>query len=209
MRDRLAVSDTERDPLHGASRTVLDLEDRYGRPSVWTARFRVSPEEFAMVRSSTGGWRSHDVTFCVVAEDRRIAVIRKPFHPAGVFRIPSGGVKPGEDFDAGVRREAWEELGIDVALRRYLLRAEVVFEWEGREQPWTTHVITARGGGPLAPRDTTEIAEARWMELAELQGPVRAALRRSGRGLLRYRAELTDRVAELLRPDGPLRGAAT
>lgn len=176
----------------------MELEARFGRPARWSARVPVSAEELAMVRASMKGWRRHDVTFFVLDPNRRVAAIRKPFHPPGVFRVPSGGVKPGEDFVAGVRREAREELGLDVELVRYLLRAEAVFEVDDAEQPWTSHVMLARGDGPLAPEDAEEIAEARWLTLQELQGPVRNALLDSRRGLLRYRAELTDRVVWLL-----------
>lgn len=188
------------DPLHGESRTVSSLEARFGSPARWTVRFPISAEELRMVRQSTRGWRQHDVTLFVLARDGRVATIRKPTHPPGVFRAPSGGVRPGEDFTAGVLREAREELGLDVELVRYVLRAEVVFEADGAEQPWTSHVFEARGEGTLSPQDTEEIAEARWLSVAELQGPVRAALLASGRGLLRYRAELTDRVVRLLAP---------
>jgi hypothetical protein len=50
----------------------------------------------------------------------------------------------------------------------------------------------------LAPRDLHEIREARWSSLPELQGPIRAVLLATGRGLFAYRVALHDAVAALL-----------
>jgi len=130
---------------------------------------------------------------------------------------PSGGVEPGESFEEGARREALEETGLAVCLERYLIRVEATFVppagWPIGDLPpglfepdngnirWWTHIVAARvvGEPALGPRDTREIAEARWMTLDELQGPVRERLVASGRALFAYRVALTDATVAALR----------
>lgn len=187
---------------------LTTLIRRYGEPCVqhWTAP--VGADELAMVRASRRGWRSHDVTFFIFAPDGRLALIRKPFHPPGVWRAPSGGIEPEEEFEAGTLREAEEETGLSIRLERYVARIHVNLTAPDGSEPWITHIFTAASsGGPLDPRDLEEIAAARWADLAELQGPIRAALLASGRGLLAYRARLTDLTLDLLAgkpcPHGP------
>src|SRR5579872_3811572 len=112
----------------------------------------------------------HDVTLFVINGDR-LALIRKPHFVAGVWRTPGGGIKPGEDFVAGVVREAREELGVSVEIGRYLVQARATFRFADRAVPWRTHVLSATTDDEtLAPEDTDEIAEARWGTAAELQG---------------------------------------
>jgi len=197
---------------------LAPLIARYGRPRVVSTRQEISSPEMDMVLASRRDGRAHDVT-CFIVDDRgRVAVIRKHFHPPGVWRAPSGGVHAGEDPEEGIRREMREETGLDVRLARYLLRIDATFvsgEGDGRrEQAWVSHVFAARPASPgpgraevaLDPEDREEIAFARWVSIDELQGPIRQALLDTGRGLFRYRVLLTDlavgALAEMELPGG-------
>ena len=71
--------------------------------------------------------RTHDVTLFILDPSQRLALIRKPHFAADVWRPPGGGIKPGEDFVAGAVREALEETGLHVELRRYLVASRAVF----------------------------------------------------------------------------------
>jgi len=63
----------------------------------------------------------------------------------------------------------------------------------------TFHVFSTRAvGGELDPIDTEEIAEARWVALDALQGPIRKVLLGTGRGLFAYRVALTDATVTAL-----------
>ena len=177
--------------------TVLSrVRARYGDPAVLEWDGEVSDPELALITYNPG--RRHDVTLFVFNGDR-LALIRKPHFPEGIWRTPGGGVKPGEDFAAGIVREALEELGVEVELDRYLVRARAVFRFADEAVPWQTHVFSATTTGEhLAPLDTDEIAAARWGTIEELLGPIRLRLLATGRALWRYRIALHDAAAAAL-----------
>ncbi|GAB4244967.1 MAG: hypothetical protein Kow00129_04710 [Thermoleophilia bacterium] len=194
---------------------VAQAEAEFGTPREISLEAELSERELGVIGPSLRRLRTHDVTLFILDEDR-IAVIRKPMFPPGVFRAPSGGVGPGETIEEGARREAFEETGLEVVLQRYLLRVRATFRaagaWPGRDllpddvmapdDPgairWWTHVFQARpvGSTLLDPRDTWEIAEAKWVTLSELQGSIRQKLLETGTAFFRYRAALTDAAVE-------------
>src|SRR2546430_13076157 len=75
-----------------------------------------------------------DVAFDPVGAPDRIAevcmVVRRPsgklllaikdFYPRGAFRLPTGGIHHGEAIFDALRREAEEETGLSLAVRRFL-----------------------------------------------------------------------------------------
>ena len=181
-------------------RDVIEtLECRYGAPEAAVARAEFSPREFGLVEHCMGKNRAHDVTLFIRNEQREFAVIRKPSYPPGVFRPPSGGVEPGEPFEAGAAREAVEETGLEIRLERYLLRVEAVFTCGGRTAQWATHVFLASAtGGRLFPQDRVEIAEARWATVPEMIERYRPAMLTMGGAGMRYRVDLQDAGLRLL-----------
>ncbi|HEY8489191.1 MAG TPA: NUDIX hydrolase [Thermaerobacter sp.] len=169
------------------------VEARLGRPRClrWTGE--VGPDELALVRISTRRGRHHDLTFFAFDPQGRVAAIRKPSFPPGIYRAPSGGARPGEPLLEGLRREAWEETGLDIEPTRYLLRIHARFTCGDQWEDWVSHVFAARTASTeLDPHDRREIAEARFVTLDELAGPIRERMLATGRGLFRYRVALTD-----------------
>jgi len=177
--------------MHLTEAVLAPLRKRYGEPRrvLWDGE--VSPAEFTLAGGSPG--RRHDVTFFVFDPRERLALIQKPSYPPEIWRPPGGGVKPGEEFEAGVRREALEELGVEIELERFLVSSEALFRCADGVIDWRTHVFSARTrADELRPIDTHEIAAARWGTTAELAGPLRAAMLETGRALWRYRIALHD-----------------
>jgi ADP-ribose pyrophosphatase YjhB (NUDIX family) len=169
---------------------LAPVRRRFGEPAELVWEGEISEPELAMITYNPV--RRHDVTLFVLNGDR-LALIRKPHFPEGVWRTPGGGVKPGEAFVTGVVREAYEELGVEVELERYLVVARAVFRFGDLAVPWQTHVFGAKTEDErLAPQDTVEIAEARWGTTAELAGPIRDRLLSTGRAFWRYRVALHD-----------------
>lgn len=190
--------------MYISSETILALEKKYGAPEVLTLAYEMSESEFDMVARSQKHGRAHDVTLFILIEGG-IVVIRKPMYPPGAYRAPSGGVEPGEPFEAGAVREGYEETGLSIALEEYVVRAQVRFTHENRAIDWTSHVFTARKiGGELQPIDTHEIVEARLVTAREIMGNIRDSLLASGSTGLRYRSELNDVVIRRLIDSGKL-----
>jgi len=178
--------------------TVAALESKFGRPIEIESTYEMSAGEFDMVRRSQKHGRAHDVTLFII-DQNRIVVIKKPQYPPGAYRAPSGGVDPGEDFEAGALREGYEETGLTIALKRYVLRSRVKFTLGLDQINWTSHVFAAWiESGELNPVDTHEIAEARFADVGELTDGIRQALLDSGSTGLRYRSDLNDKVIQVL-----------
>ena len=188
--------------VHVTDEILAPLVAHYGRPDslAWTGE--ISRAEWQLATYDPA--RRHDVTLFVLDAEGRIALIRKPHFADGVWRTPGGGIKNGEDAEAGAVREALEETGLDVRLERYLVASRARFVCDGRELPWRTHVLLARTDGhTLAPQDADEIADARWGTLDELAGPLRERLLATGRAFWRYRVALHDAALSALRTSGP------
>jgi ADP-ribose pyrophosphatase YjhB (NUDIX family) len=189
--------------MHLTEEILAAARSRYGEPL--RMRWEGDVSEFEHGLATYNPKRRHDVTLFILNGDR-LALIRKALFPAGIWRPPGGGIKPGEDVAAGAAREALEETGLHVELRRYLVDADALFLYAAFEVPWRTHVFLATTADEeLAPLDTKEIAGARWGTLEELAGSIRARLLATDRALWRYRVALHDRALEALGnpADGP------
>jgi ADP-ribose pyrophosphatase YjhB (NUDIX family) len=182
---------------HVDESVLAPLRARFGVPARMEWEGEISPMEWAIATHNPV--RTHDVTLFILDDARRLALIRKPQFAQDVWRPPGGGIRPGEDFAAGAAREALEETGLHVELRRYLVDAHARFTNAGRELRWRTHVFLANTADEDAvPGDTDEIAEARWGTLPELAGPLRERLLATGRAFWRYRVALHDAALDQL-----------
>ena len=200
--------------MHLTDEVLAPIRARYGEPSILEWAGEISEREWGIATYNPE--RRHDVTLFILngpmpeAHDRalpgraaaspRLALIRKPMFPPDIWRPPGGGVKPGEDFVEAVRREALEETGLDVQLERYLVEARAVFHFREPPLDWRTHVFLAHSDNEaIEPRDTEEIAEARWGTVEELAGPLRERLLATGHAFWRYRVALHDAAIAALR----------
>jgi 8-oxo-dGTP pyrophosphatase MutT (NUDIX family) len=183
--------------MHLTEEVLAPIRARFGAPAVLEWEGEISEAEYSLATYDPA--RTHDVTLFIVSGDR-LALIRKPMFPAGIWRPPGGGVKPGEEFVDAVRREAMEETGLRITLERYLVEARSRFVYHPLELEWRTHVfLTSTGDEELEPLDTEEIAEARWGTLVELAGPLRERLLATNRAFWRYRVALHDAALAALR----------
>jgi ADP-ribose pyrophosphatase YjhB (NUDIX family) len=184
--------------MHVDEAMLAAVRARLGTPRELRWQGEISEAEWAIATHNPA--RRHDVTLFVLGPDGRLALIRKPHFAADVWRPPGGGIRPGEDFAAGAVREALEETGLRVELRRYLVDAHALFTRNGLELPWRTHVLLAEtADAEIAAADPVEIAEARWGTVEELAGPLRDRLLATGRALWRYRVALHDAALHALR----------
>ncbi len=184
------------------AKLLEEAERRFGKPHILHWEHEIGEDELAFVKATQKHGRAHDVTLFIFRNDH-LALIRKPMFQRPIYRAPSGGLNRGESFEEGAKREAREETGLEIELETYLLRIHIRFKSEDDYLDWTSHVFKARAaGGHLETRDKSEIAETIYGTIEELQGPIRQALLKSGRGLLAYRVALTDATVEILQGTG-------
>jgi len=176
---------------------IARMADRYGRPHGREFHFDVTRREFDRIRASQKNGRNHDVTLYIRKGDQ-LVVIAKHFYPPGLYRAPSGGLHPGEDFETGIAREVSEETGCRITLDNFLLQTGVTFCHDGDSIFWRSFVFLADYlSGDFQYTDHAEIREVRlcgWPEF-ELFGRIMRAMDIGG---LHYRAALHETVAELL-----------
>jgi ADP-ribose pyrophosphatase YjhB (NUDIX family) len=89
------------------------LRKRYGRfPLVEKV---LASGDFAPVR---GGGRRSEVAMAIRRPSGGILLQTKAFYPPGTFRLPTGGIKEGEDVEHALLREVHEESNLDVEIER-------------------------------------------------------------------------------------------
>jgi len=172
----------------------------YGRPEQADFSFAVSDDEYRFIRSTQRDGRRHDVTAYIFKGDE-VIVIAKHFYPPGMYRAPSGGLRPGESIEDGLAREVFEETGTVARIERFLLRTAVQFTNAAGVIDWTSLVFRAAYvSGDFAFTDKREIREVRLAKLGDFVDFGRI-MRTTAIGGLHYRAALHERLEPLLRAD--------
>jgi len=183
--------------MYVTNEMIEQMEELYGVPVKASFTFDVTEREFKRIRSSQKHGRNHDVTM-YIRKDDRLVVIAKHAYPPGLYRAPSGGLKPGEDFHDGIYRETAEETGCEIGLDRFLLRTSASFAYNNDSIDWRSFVFTAdylRGDFQFT--DHREIREVRLARLDEFDTFARI-MQRMDIGGLHYRAALHEVVRELM-----------
>lgn len=180
---------------------IQQVIEQYGQPQTAEFTAPVSEDEYEFIRASQKDGRQHDTTFYIV-KDGRIVVNAKHNYPPGMYRAPSGGLTPGESIEEGLKREAMEETGCEVAIESYLLETDVNFVCKSggtaKAIEWHSYVFQAGyTSGVFDFTDKHEIREVRLATLDEFEGFSRI-MRKSNIGGLHYRAALHDAVKGLL-----------
>jgi ADP-ribose pyrophosphatase YjhB (NUDIX family) len=176
---------------------IDDAISRWGEPLRQSFVVETSDAEIEFIRSTQKNGRAHDITLYIKKDDQ-LVVIAKPFYPPDLFRAPSGGLNPGESIEAGAKREALEETGCQIELKRFLLTSSVSFASGSQSLEWTSYVFAADYfSGDFNFTDTREIREVRLADLAEFELFDRI-MRESDKAGLHYRARLHTAVSALL-----------
>lgn len=173
------------------------LEKEYGKPkNLDFGEIKMQEDEFELLKKSMEKGRAHDVTMFTFL-DGKVVVIQKQAHPPKVYRAPGGGVNSSENIKEGIKREMYEETGLKIEIKSYVLRIKVTFTHEEEKRDWTSHVFkTERIAGKLDPQDKKEISEAKSVMPKELLEEIGEHMKKTGRGGLKYRAELTEAFFE-------------
>ena len=79
----------------------------------------------------------------------------KRTYPNGVMRLPSGGIKPGEDLEHALKREIWEETNLECTIDRFV--AVLQYEDGRARASFRTHLFCVREiSGELRNNDPSE-----------------------------------------------------
>ena len=176
---------------------IREVANKYGYPPIIKMIAPVDAREYDFIRSTQSYGRCHDITLYIF-KGNRVIVNSKHHYPPGLYRAPSGGLKPHEDFLEGVEREVYEETGVKMELLKYILQVNVSFSFGTKLIPWKSHVFTARHiSGKIAPVDIGEIREAKLADLSEFDN-FKKIIATMESGGLHYRARLHDEVLKFL-----------
>ena len=99
------------------------------------------------------------------------AAVRPQGKREGTWALPKGIVDPGETPAATALREGFEETGVESRLASKLGDVRYVYTWEGERvfkvvSFFLAHALRGRIGA-LPPGMDVEVADARWLPLAE------------------------------------------
>jgi 8-oxo-dGTP pyrophosphatase MutT (NUDIX family) len=100
---------------HSFADEIFGLVERYGEPLAEVAE---GCDEFL----HTVNMRDRPAEVCMVVRrpNGRLITSTKAFYPLETYRLPTGGVHPGESLFDALLRETQEETSLTVAVRRFL-----------------------------------------------------------------------------------------
>lgn len=181
---------------------LSSIRARFGYPYHQWMTQEFNQAGWNLVQKSISQKRFHDVTLLIEGPDGRFALMSKHSYPPGIFRSPSGGVHPGEDFVQGALREAMEETGLRCELKRFLLHVTLDISFEKEVATWDTYVFHATTQDTqLRPTDLKEVRDTKWVGREHLLA-MATMLKETGNGGLIYRGDLT--AASLWALDNPM-----
>lgn len=126
------------------------LRKRYGKFPLIEAT--LANGDFAPVR---GGGRRAEVGMAIRRPSGGILLQTKAFYPSGTYRLPTGGIKEGEDVEHALLREVHEESNLDVEIER--LVAVIDHAVLDGKAPFRSYVFLLREtGGTLKVNDPDE-----------------------------------------------------
>ena len=137
-------------------RGIDEAKSRYGVPGERACRLQVGPESFGWWRG-VAKKRPGEVVMLIRRPNGKFLLHTKEFYPSGIYRVPSGGIKKGEDLTVAVLRESWEETGLTVDIEQFL--GIVRYEIHGEEEAvrFTSYLFLLREmRGELGVRDADE-----------------------------------------------------
>jgi len=164
-------------------------------------RLDVGPRLFRDLAPAPTRGRMGEVVLLLRRADGKVLLHTKSFYPPGTYRLPSGGIRPGEGVTEAARREAAEETGLSareprpLGLLTYTLR-------DGRRRCFFhSWLVAADVEGEPNPGDGEEgIAGFRWVGPEELDRAAEAlrALPPKWDGWGRFRALAHEAAARRL-----------
>jgi ADP-ribose pyrophosphatase YjhB (NUDIX family) len=122
----------------------------------------------------------------IVDEHGRVMLTRRGIEPfRGLWDLPGGFVRPGEDGEQAARRELLEETGLEIALGPVLAILRDVYG-SGDEPTFNVFYLARVAAG--TPRPSSDVSEIGWFAPGELPGGGQIAFACVREALARWRA---------------------
>lgn len=123
----------------------------------------------------------------LVDEHGRVMLTRRGIEPdLGMWDLPGGFMRPGEDGEQAARRELLEETGLEIATGRVFAIVPDTYGPSG--EPTLNIFYLARVAGGVA-RPASDVSEIGWFGAGELPGRAQIAFRCVAHVLERWRSE--------------------
>jgi len=135
------------------------LEYRYGPPRRVSATIDDSFDDPIRKQDRFG-----EVCMVIRRPNGNLLLAIKTFYPRGAYRLPTGGIHHGEQIGDALVREAREETGLDLEVRRFLAHIAYVGHDERAPVFHTFAFSLDERGGTLGALDDSEQIEA-WREI--------------------------------------------
>lgn len=147
---------------------VEHLAARYGAPRRLQIELEVDPEFERAFRASLRRRRA-EVALLIRRTGGEILVTTKTFYPSGIFRLPTGGVKPGEAVEEALWREMQEETGLQATHTSFgaLLEYRIIAGESKLHFATYMFLMDVADGDPLCSDPDEQICE--YQEIAPLQ----------------------------------------
>lgn len=109
--------------------------------------------------------RRGEVVFGVERPNGKVIVTRARDYAPGIFRLPSGGIDPGETATAALAREVHEELGLSVSIVAFYGLVLFRFRFEGEERLFPSYIFHVRETDGRLMADATDREVAGYIEV--------------------------------------------
>jgi 8-oxo-dGTP diphosphatase len=129
-----------------------------------------TPEQIAHISRANG--RRAEVVFVLRRESGDILLINRAVYPTGTYRLPTGGVEPGESPKRAAIREIEEETGYQISDPGLLGVVDYLIYWPGTDlspTSFVSYIFLADVAGDQSPKAVDgEIDDYRWVPATAL-----------------------------------------
>jgi len=137
-------------------REIVALAEHYGTPRVDAVD--LGANRFA--DPGDGRRRPGEVCMVIRRPPTKLLVFRKTFYPAGIYRLPTGGIHDQEGIFDALQRELYEETGLGTDRVRFLSMVAYRTAWGGLDPVTFTYAFLLDGSaGVPVPVDPDEQVE--------------------------------------------------
>jgi 8-oxo-dGTP pyrophosphatase MutT (NUDIX family) len=148
------------------TRSIAELVRKFGEPQ--RTVHPLPSVEFPPLSERRYG----EVCMAILRRSGGFLLQTKKSYPNAVMRLPSGGIKAGEDIEHALMREIWEETNLDVHVERFV--ALLGYRDDREQTPFHTYLFFLREiGGELRCNDPSEKITD-WVEARPEQLPAYA-----------------------------------